>query len=124
MDIKSLLSHWRSDPAIAPNVVSWQVQPQRNAVYEPFPSYLDQGGISSLYSHQVRALSELNDRHHIAIVTATASGKTLCYNLPVLNVLLNQPQARALYLFPTKALTQDSTHPGSISKSQAIDRYP
>ena len=115
MDIKSLLSHWRSDPAIAPNVVSWQVQPQRNAVYEPFPPYLDQrlqdlltqGGISSLYSHQVHALSELNDRHHIAIVTATASGKTLCYNLPVLNVLLNQPQARALYLFPTKALTQD-----------------
>ncbi|HEV8673868.1 MAG TPA: DEAD/DEAH box helicase [Methylomirabilota bacterium] len=64
-------------------------------------------GIEALYSHQARALELLAKGGHCVVVTPTASGKTLCYNLPVLQALLTDPSARALYLFPTKALAQD-----------------
>lgn len=68
---------------------------------------LAQQGITQLYSHQAAAFDYVAQGHHVAIVTSTASGKTFCYNLPVINTLLNQPDARALYIFPTKALAQD-----------------
>ncbi len=77
-------------------------------------------GIDSLYSHQAEAVDAARRGEHVAIVTSTASGKTLCYNLPVLESLLEDPRATALYLYPTKALAQDqrrtlerlsSTHP-------------
>jgi DEAD/DEAH box helicase domain-containing protein len=64
-------------------------------------------GIEALYSHQARAVELLGKGGHVVVVTPTASGKTLCYNLPVLQALLTEPAARALYLFPTKALAQD-----------------
>jgi DEAD/DEAH box helicase domain-containing protein len=64
-------------------------------------------GITSLYTHQARALDAVRDHKSIVVVTATASGKTLCYNLPVLERLMEKPSANALYLFPTKALAQD-----------------
>ncbi len=64
-------------------------------------------GIAALYSHQARAVEVLTKGGHCVVVTPTASGKTLCYNLPVLQALLTDPAARALYLFPTKALAQD-----------------
>src|SRR5262249_13440244 len=64
-------------------------------------------GIDALYSHQAHALELLAKGGHSVVVTPTASGKTLCYNLPVLQALLAEPAARALYLFPTKALAQD-----------------
>ncbi|MFQ5738383.1 MAG: DEAD/DEAH box helicase [Acidobacteriota bacterium] len=64
-------------------------------------------GIRQLYSHQASAYSLLNRGRHIVVVTPTASGKTLCYNLPVLETLIRNPHKRALYLFPTKALGQD-----------------
>ncbi len=60
-----------------------------------------------LYTHQADAVNAARDGEHVTIVTATASGKTLCYNLPVLDSLLNDPTGRAFYLFPTKALAQD-----------------
>src|SRR5213080_3908197 len=64
-------------------------------------------GIDELYSHQARAWELIAKGHHVVVVTPTASGKTLCYNLPALQSLLHQPDTRVLYLFPTKALAQD-----------------
>ncbi len=67
-------------------------------------------GIARLYSHQAEALRALDSNHNVVVVTPTSSGKTLCYNLPVLNRLAAEPEARALYLFPTKALAEDQLH--------------
>ena len=68
---------------------------------------LEQRGIPQLYVHQADAYQACADGKNVVIVTPTASGKTLCYNLPVLNKVLEDPGARALYLFPTKALAED-----------------
>ena len=64
-------------------------------------------GVERLYSHQADAYNAVRRGRHLVVVTPTASGKTLCYNLPVLQRLLEQPDRRALYMFPTKALAQD-----------------
>jgi DEAD/DEAH box helicase domain-containing protein len=64
-------------------------------------------GIAQLYSHQAATAELVHDGKNVVVVTPTASGKTLCYNLPVLNAVLENPDTRALYLFPTKALAQD-----------------
>jgi len=64
-------------------------------------------GIERLYTHQARAYTSVREDRHLVVVTPTASGKTLCYNLPVLQRILEKPTSRALYLFPTKALAQD-----------------
>ncbi|MFN0073010.1 MAG: DEAD/DEAH box helicase [Chloroflexota bacterium] len=70
-------------------------------------SALAQRGIQRLYSHQAEAISRARAGENVVTVTPTASGKTLCYNVPVLQSILADPSARALYLFPTKALAQD-----------------
>jgi DEAD/DEAH box helicase domain-containing protein len=71
---------------------------------------LKRRGIERLYTHQAEAFQQIEAGRNAVIVTPTASGKTLCYNLPVLNLLLRKPQARAMYLFPTKALAEDQLH--------------
>jgi DEAD/DEAH box helicase domain-containing protein len=89
--------------------------PASPARYAPFPAALDDRlrhalaarGISQFYTHQAQAVGHVLDRRHVVIVTPTASGKTLCYNAPVLHSILQDPSSRALYLFPTKALAQD-----------------
>ena len=63
--------------------------------------------MAQLYSHQARAFELVWEGHNVVVVTPTASGKTLCYDLPVLNRLLEDPEMRAMYLFPTKALAED-----------------
>ena len=81
----------------------------------PFPDALDprlrralaSRGISQAYTHQAEAIEHALAGRHTVVVTPTASGKTLCYNAPVLHAILQDPAARALYLFPTKALAQD-----------------
>ncbi len=75
-------------------------------------------GIRQLYCHQAEAFHFVEQGKNVVIVTPTASGKTLCYNLPVLNLLLADAGARALYLFPTKALAEDQLH----ELQTAIDR--
>jgi DEAD/DEAH box helicase domain-containing protein len=67
-------------------------------------------GIEKLYSHQAQAFDLLAQNLNTVVVTPTASGKTLCYNLPVLDLLIREPGARAMYLFPTKALAEDQLH--------------
>ncbi len=64
-------------------------------------------GVRQPYSHQAAAAEAVHDGKNVVIVTPTASGKTLCYNLPVLNAILENTDTRAIYLFPTKALAQD-----------------
>jgi DEAD/DEAH box helicase domain-containing protein len=97
------------------NVAAWERLPARPARYAPAPQALDARlmdalrahGIEQLYTHQAAAVESVFRGENPVVVTSTASGKTLCYNLPVLNTLLREPSATALYLFPTKALAQD-----------------
>src|ERR1035437_9134897 len=115
MPLTQLLSHWRSDPETAPNFPVWQTTPMRPADLRPFPSDLPPAlasalsvrGIRSLYSHQTQAWESARRGENVVLATGTASGKTLGYTLPILAAWLENPEARALYLFPTKALTQD-----------------
>src|SRR6516162_7984672 len=89
--------------------------PAREAKFRPMPAWVTSAladayrtkGIEQLYSHQAATAELVRDGKNVVVVTPTASGKTLCYNLPVLNAVLENPDARALYLFPTKALAQD-----------------
>jgi DEAD/DEAH box helicase domain-containing protein len=89
--------------------------PATAAAFAPFPADLDDRvraalaarGASALYTHQAEAYAHVSAGRHIVVTTPTASGKTLCYNLPVLDAVLKNPATRALYLFPTKALAQD-----------------
>ena len=100
---------------LAGDVTLDHVIPARTADFEPLPAdlrselarALAERGIRQLYSHQAEAYGHARAGRHLAVVTPTASGKTLCYNLPILQRLLEHPSSRALYLFPTKALAQD-----------------
>jgi DEAD/DEAH box helicase domain-containing protein len=104
-----------ADPAVAPAIAARRVLPARSAISVPFPDWLDpridaalrSRGIEALYSHQAQTLDALRAGRDVVVVTPTASGKSLCYDLPVLQALTEDPSARALYLFPTKALSQD-----------------
>src|SRR5512135_3570148 len=114
MPLLDLLQHWKSDPATSPNISTWRVQPGHPASRVDSPADLPgeivaalrKGGIHSLYSHQAAAWVHARQGEHVVLATGTASGKTLAYNLPVMAALLRDPQARAMYLFPTKALAQ------------------
>jgi DEAD/DEAH box helicase domain-containing protein len=96
-------------------ISAWHDLPAREARTAPFPPWVDpqlvevlqSKGVRALYTHQREAVDAVHRGEHVVIVTPTASGKTLAYNLPVLNTILEDPNARALYLFPTKALAQD-----------------
>ena len=85
------------------------------AAFAPFPEETDSRlrgalaarGIEQLYTHQAEAFEHVLAGRNVVTITPTASGKTLCYNAPVLSTMLRDPSARALYLFPTKALAQD-----------------
>ena len=115
MPLLSLLDFWKRDPETAPNIVAWQTLPARPAQTHPFPDDLPASikqtliaaGIHTLYSHQLEAWILTQGGENVILSTGTASGKTLSYNLPVFASLLQSPNARALYLFPTKALAQD-----------------
>lgn len=115
VNLDQVLDSVRSSRNFMQCVSEWREIPPREALLEEFPEWvhprlrqaLEKRGIEKLYSHQRASLERLNAGESIVIVTPTASGKTLCYNLPVLNTLLSDKDARALYLFPTKALSQD-----------------
>ena len=90
-------------------------QPARAAEYADIPESVQsklrealiRRNMPKLYSHQAEAFNLAQSGQNVVIVTPTASGKTLCYNLPVLDLLLRDPEARAIYLYPTKALAED-----------------
>jgi DEAD/DEAH box helicase domain-containing protein len=98
-----------------PVVTAIHYLPAEAARTAPFPARLDSRlvavlqarGIREPYTHQAEAIEHALDGRDVVVVTPTASGKTLCYNAPVLDAVLRDPASRALYLFPTKALAQD-----------------
>ncbi|MBE0657696.1 MAG: DEAD/DEAH box helicase, partial [Bryobacteraceae bacterium] len=93
-------------------------QPATKGQFEDIPAgvpaglakVLNERGIARLYTHQAECYQQISAGRHVVVVTPTASGKTLCYNLPVLDRILREPEARAMYLFPTKALSEDQLH--------------
>lgn len=115
MTLEQILERLRSEPETASCIEHWHTIPAKPGVYSAIPDYLDtrlraaleQRGIGKLYRHQAEALEAVRTGKDAVIVTPTASGKTLCYNLPVLSAIIDDPKARALYLFPTKALSYD-----------------
>ncbi|QDU60978.1 putative ATP-dependent helicase Lhr [Planctomycetes bacterium Pan216] len=115
MDVDAVIAELIDDSRFPGRKRLLRTLPGREASYAtPDPqlpdglrSALERLGIERLYTHQVAALEHARSGRSIVTVTGTASGKSLCYNLPVLEQSLLDPQARALYLFPTKALSRD-----------------
>jgi DEAD/DEAH box helicase domain-containing protein len=113
--IADALAALRGSRRIANNVTRWHTIAAQPAQFAPFPAALDPAlvevlraqGIEQLYSHQAEAIERTLAGENVVVVTPTASGKTLCYNLPILQRLIERPQSRALCLFPTKALSHD-----------------
>jgi len=113
--VAQTLERLLADPVVAASVVADRTLPARPADTRPFPAWIDARivaglagrGVTGLYTHQAEAIEGLRAGHDVCVVTPTASGKSLCYDLPVLQAVCEDPAARALYLFPTKALGQD-----------------
>ena len=114
-ELSSVLVELDRDESFRRNVTRWERIAARDARHAPIPSDLHprlagsfaERGIDKLYSHQRESYDAVQEGRDIVVVTPTASGKTLCYNLPVLQTILEAPDSRALYMFPTKALSQD-----------------
>lgn len=115
MPLAETLTALRQDADFMRCVTAWERIPARPARTAPWPAGLDPRlvaaaqaqGIERPYTHQAQAIEAALAGEHVVLATSTASGKTLAYNLPVLQALLNDPAACALYLFPTKALAHD-----------------
>lgn len=113
--LEKILQQWSGDTRFMDSVTRWEVLPAREGRYSPLPLELAEPlrealcnrGLENLYSHQAEAYEAVRKGHHTVVVTPTASGKTLCYNLPVVESIMEDSASRALYLFPTKALSQD-----------------
>src|SRR4051794_11637102 len=113
--LQDLLCQLKVSDEFKENIVHWETIEEKEAKTVDFPesihfsikSALQRRGINSLYTHQREAYESVMERKNIVAVTPTASGKTLCYNLPVLETIIENPNTRALYIFPTKALAQD-----------------
>ncbi len=115
MRLSDVLSSLRMNRDFMSQVVAWERIPARPAREAILPGYLSgrlvealaAHGITRLYSHQLKSIQATLSGDNVVVSTATASGKSLCYTVPVLDRLLARPSARALYLFPTKALAHD-----------------
>jgi DEAD/DEAH box helicase domain-containing protein len=113
--VEQVLRKLRRDRSFMKNVAAWHKVPPRPAQFGERPAGLDdelfdllkRQGTWPLYSHQSQAIEAALRGENVVVVTGTASGKTLCYNLPTLQILRDDPGGSALYLFPTKALAQD-----------------
>lgn len=115
MDVPRFLNKLTSSQSYQGQIVLVKDLPNREAVYgavdPPLPAalrrLLDSRGFTDLYAHQATALDVIRRGRNAVIVTGTASGKTLCYHLPVLESYLRDQRTRALFVYPTKALAQD-----------------
>ena len=107
----SLVARYRQEEVLT----AVQQIPARDAQFRPIPAWVTSAladayrvkGIRELYSHQALTAELVRNGKNVVVVTPTPSGKTLCFNLPVLNAVLENPDTRVLYLFPTKPLAQD-----------------
>jgi DEAD/DEAH box helicase domain-containing protein len=115
MHLEDFLESLKNDPTFSNNVTYWGVRRKQKARYAPIPeevhpllrTRLEAEGIERLFSHQAEVFEAVKGGRDVVMTTPTASGKSLAYNLPVLDSLIRDPDAKALYLFPTKALSQD-----------------
>jgi DEAD/DEAH box helicase domain-containing protein len=115
--LSPVLSRWLASSIVKPCLCTDETLPGSGATYGAIPLLttlnggvrraLEARGIQRLYSHQTRAIQAALGGRHVIVATPTASGKSLCFHLPVLDALCRDPNARALYLFPTKALARD-----------------
>ena len=128
MNLDQLLGQLRQNPKFMSCVTHWRTLPATEGKYADFPESMDpriqevlrKRGIYRLYTHQAQSFELAQEKKDFVVVTPTASGKTLCYNLPVLSAILKNEDARALYLFPTKALSADQVS-GLYDMIQALD---
>ncbi|MCJ7623769.1 MAG: DEAD/DEAH box helicase [Anaerolineaceae bacterium] len=115
LGIDRLLEHWQKTVSISSCIVHWQIENEQaedvtdipDTVHPYLIKMLNEQGIYELYSHQSSSWDQVQAGRNVVIETGTSSGKTLCYNLPALNDMINSGSSRSIYLFPTKALTQD-----------------
>ncbi|MFQ5860160.1 MAG: DEAD/DEAH box helicase [Dehalococcoidia bacterium] len=115
MNVSAFLEHLRCLPTYQEQIVfTHQVPPRPSCpgeldrpLHPSLQGTLQQGGLWPLYRHQAQAVNAMNGGAHVMVATPAASGKSLCYHLPVLEALLHDPRTRALYLYPAKALAQD-----------------
>lgn len=115
MTISELLQAWQYDEELKQNIRHWHTLEAQPAQYADFPDNLHPSikkalharGINQLYTHQREAFDFAMQGQSFTAITPTASGKSYCYHLPVLQTILHNKSARAIYLFPTKALAQD-----------------
>ncbi|MCA9795131.1 MAG: DEAD/DEAH box helicase, partial [Candidatus Eremiobacteraeota bacterium] len=125
MALEQVLSRFVSDETKKGNIAALKTVEPRAADYRDWPARLRPElveamvgrGIQRPYSHQAEAIELVLEGHHTVVVTPTASGKTVCYNLPVVHSVLEDPTSRALYMFPTKALSQDQ-----LAELMALDQ--
>jgi DEAD/DEAH box helicase domain-containing protein len=115
MNVAQFIDHIRTDFEYRGQIAHIEQIPPRPPAFgalqrslpRPLENALHHFGIQQLYTHQTQAIDAARAGQDVVVVTGTASGKTLCYNLPVLERILQNPRARAFYVYPTKALSQD-----------------
>ncbi len=112
--VEAVLDRWLASSWVKPCVCADATLDASQGSYAPFPelapgiaSALRERGIDRLYSHQAQALEAARRGKHLVVATPTASGKSFCFHLPVLQACAADPDARAIYLYPTKALARD-----------------
>ncbi|HEY3818924.1 MAG TPA: DEAD/DEAH box helicase [Polyangiaceae bacterium] len=113
--VDAVLARWLASSWVKPCFCADETLHGTDGEYAPLPSHLAPGlaramrarGIDRLYAHQARALEATRAGRHLVVATPTASGKSLCFHLPVLQAVAEDPDARAIYLYPTKALSRD-----------------
>ena len=128
-NVQAVLDDILAEPSISNGVLHHATVPARDADFVPMPEWMHPGlreglasrGIRQLYRHQFEAVDAVRAGRDIVVVTPTASGKSLCYLVPTLQSLADDPTARALYLFPTKALGQDQVAElGALSQASNL----
>jgi DEAD/DEAH box helicase domain-containing protein len=127
--VERVLAQILAEPSLSSGVVHRATIAARPADFVPMPDWLDprivaglgSRGITSLYRHQAEAVEAVRAGEDVVVVTPTASGKSLCYLVPTLQALAEDPTARALFLFPTKALGQDQVAElGALSRAAGL----
>ncbi len=113
--VEAVVAKWLASAWVKPCFCADETQDGAEGRYAPIPprlasplaAALASQGIDRLYTHQSRAIEAAWAGRHVAIATPTASGKSLCFHLPVLQAMVDDPDTRAIYLYPTKALARD-----------------
>ncbi len=126
--VDAVLSRWLASSWVQPCFCADETLAGAGGRYAPFGDAFEPGvvralasrGIERLYSHQAEAIQSAAEGRHVAVATPTASGKSLCFHIPVLQALCRDPNARALYLYPTKALARDQ-EAGLLELMKAAD---